>query len=381
MSQISLSITLYTGIVTSQPAGGWGSWSPPSAENAPYPLYSGTDIYAISSLEISKLRDYNLISDETLIWYKLRISNSTKNVTVTSAGNVLGLTGARVLRSLARLVQTGLIKKYSIADVNVSWIKISAPFAPAQIRSDWQNKVSDDISYIWQVLNYLRAGNTTSQIDLVSLYPSWSITNSMLGEAIAYYAGSAVNAFSVDCGAISVEFFAPVINATITDSEITTLYRLGLIGDNFYHYIQMRSQLAASTKSQIINCNSYCNDVNASTERYLKTLLRLRQSTLISGLDLGLVEIQWVVKPNTNKLYLNDNARTQLKEAGYFIHQLAATSSGATSQQVNLIDTLKSMKLGKKTKADSETGLNYLLRSVPDTLIVLDAQNFVVTWA
>lgn len=377
MSQISLSITLYTGIVTSQPAGGWGSWSPPVADANPLP--SGATIYTVTGSEISTLRDYNLISDETYIFYRLRAANPNKNTIVTSAGNILGLTGARVLRSLARLQQNGMIRRFSIGDINVSWIKISPSFTSEQIRSDWQNRISDDNTYTWQVLNYQRENSTTSQIDLVSLFPSWSITSLMLGESLAHYAGSAVNAFSVNCGVISVEFFTPVLNAGISDNEIIALSSLGLIGDNFYHYVNMRSRLALNTKSQIINLVNYCAETSSDTESYLKALLRIRQSTLISSLDLGATVIEWKVKPNTTKQYLNEIQRTQLKEPGYFVHAIAADSS-STQQQINVVEVLGSMKLSKNTQVNGTTGLSYLTKAMPETWVCIDAPAITIIW-
>lgn len=379
MSQISLTIIPSTATPTLQPAGGWGSWSQPNNLSNPYPLGAGNNIYSLSSLEISRLRDYNLVSDETCIFYRIRLLNVSAGILVNTNGGAMGLTGARTLRSLARLQADGLIKRYSISEINLSWIIISQPLQEAQIRADWQAKLIDDNSYVYQVLNLQRQGSTSSLIDLVSLFPSWGINSWMLGEAVAHYAGSAVNAFSCTLGNITVELHAP-LNQNITDSELTTIYRLGLVGENFFHYINMRSQLSPGTKSQIINLTTYVTTAQTTIERYLKALLRLKQSTLISALQFDSFSITWVVKPNTNEEWVRKEGRTQLKEPGYFVHQIAIASSTAATQQVNPNQILSLMKLSKRTVISNETALNYLLRAVPDTWQIINAQDFTVVW-
>jgi hypothetical protein len=201
----------------------------------------------------------------------------------------------------------------------------------------------------------------------------------MLGEAVAHFSGSAVNAFSLTLGSITVELHAAGLNQNITDSELTTIYRLGLVGENFFHYVNMRSQLSPGTKSQIIVLTTYVTAAKTTIERYLKALLRLKQSTLISALQFDSFSITWVVKPNTNEEWIKKERRTQLKEPGYFVHQIAISSSGPT-QQVNPMNVLISMKLSKRTITNNETALNYLLRAVPDTWTIVDAQDFTVVW-
>jgi hypothetical protein len=382
-----LTTNAITSDLVEQPAGAWGSWIPPVIYQAPSPMKSGAVIYRPVANEIQRLRNSGFITDESSMFYQLRIANTLAKVQQTSTIFPFQIPSARIWRALSVLELTGMISRFSIDELRLNWIKIAAAKPSAdQIKADWQRKYIDDLGYVHEVLEFLRGTSTTQSVPLARLYPDWQITNIMLGNCLNSLASVARNIVSATISNLTVEWRTPVPPTGVSKEELQSFRGLGLIGDSLYVYLAIRSLKAGG--NQVIAPSFFLENWSIRPDTLLTVLWALRQSGIILKIQIQKASLRWLIPvPNYNISIATKLQRSFLSEAGDFMFALGAFNANRTTEQnINVSDIVQ--KLGLKYKKFSyvtdagEIAIALLMRMIDNDVVSLtDCDPISITWA
>lgn len=382
----TVAIALTTADLVEQPAGGWGSWIPPVIAQFENPLKTGTTIYTPTVTEIQGLRRNNLITDESSLFYQLRIKNTTRKLQQTSDVYSLQISSGRIWRALSAMEQLGMISRFSVDELRLSWIKLLAAKTGEQIKADWQRKYINDVGYVHEVLENLRGTSTTQSVPIATLYPDWQITNLMLGDCLNSLTSASRNIASATIANITVEWRSPVPTTGISKEELQGLWKSALIGDTFYCYCAMRSLKAGL--NQAIAPQFFLENFSITPNNLLQVLYRLRNSNIITRIHMGLTTFKWNLQvPQYDYSWAVKLQRSFFSEAGDFMFLVGGlNTSKSTEQTVNMSDIVR--RIGLKTKKldsnidASEIAIALVLRMVENGVVtILSSDPISITWA
>lgn len=363
-----------------QPAGGWGNWlgdttTPPDESIAP-----GTTIYTFTAAELLKLRTNGLITDETYVYFRSRALNQTKQTASQTqvSTDYSPLTPGRLFRALAALEKLALISRFSIDDVNISWIRITPALTEAEIRDKWRRQLWDSTTYCNHVLNFLRAGATTQVVDVRSLWNNWEISELTLGDSLNSLQSKAV--ITTYMNSVSIEWFTPLRLSSVTFEEIKSLWSRGVIGQTLYIYTILRS-LKGATAAQAVDAVFLLENYAIAPTALYSVLVSLLEQSFLSALDITNITISWIDPKPTLQLYrVKETERTLFKDAGLMMYAIAL--EGDTINIDNIVLNWRIASTKKSTAPEiHKLGLKLINRLVEsDVISIKSLPQFSITW-